>query len=524
MTSPGDFEKIAQLYVANFMGYQCEMDSLYALPTKDTAECMKRTLHYWSQFLKELIPHMPKDARKPFEGLRAELKKAISTPVHLIHSRSATRKLKQEGGKPGNLVVRGFGKQGPPPVKNGLALTLRKAGSKVASKVSETLDIGRLDEYTRNRVKHLTTLANRLVIRGEHGQAAMVQATIDSIRDQSMFLPQIPMPLILAILTFCIYMTPTWIRSTFTSAISIAIGVPLATAGGAVSGVGQGALNVAKGWAGYNTTTNATDAAIAAAQLLGGGVVGSTRVVFDAAVPDEARQLGYLVGAMFFIPFIATQLGKYNKYILGERMEYRKKHTEMMADLEKTMREKLPSKAASGVPLLLGDKLSNEDQTQIDRKIKEIYSHFKITKEEQALPVKKLVALLKKRYRERLLGDHPNKGGKSEVFQKTKELYKAALDILVLQGEAVNANDENNAEPPASPKGQASPKPPAPANDAGLPAGWMKHYDEGPEKRIFYYCEARRTSQYERPTEPCAAVPVELHERERAELGGGRRR
>jgi hypothetical protein len=97
-----------------------------------------------------------------------------------------------------------------------------------------------------------------------------------------------------------------------------------------------------------------------------------------------------------------------------------------------------------GIPLLqnLNADLSEENQRQLNETIQNIYTHFGVTKEEQKLPLKNLKGLLKRRYTERIKRNHPDKGGEKEVFERTQELYKAAKDILLTQGQNVDVDDD----------------------------------------------------------------------------------
>jgi hypothetical protein len=433
---------VARLVTAETVSYDCFLESMISIPDHKAMKGMRKTIEYWRYYLLELIPHMDPNARPPFKKLCDDLQDLLQKGESVsasASSRSKTKKLKQHGGMPRGF---GFGKKAAPPKPSGHELALRGKSMalirKAGKAVTRRLDLVRFEEATLNQIRRYERLQLRLMAAGKHTQAAFIQTTIDGMRDDIQLFPGLSPILIFSVIAYLIYQSPQMFYALIVSVFSIGTGVPLAATAAAGGGALQGAKNLF-----MTSNVSAYDAAVSAANTTGTTVAGITSAVVSASTPEEAARLGYLFGGVIFVPLILIASLKYNSMVGDERRKAREGRIRGLAAIEAELSKLGNSVGVSGIPLLMNQVAAADPavQQRISNKMAEIYTHFKFTEEEQQLPKDKQIALLKRRYHERLLSNHPNKGGKAENLQKTRNLYKEAQNIVLAQAN----NEEENA-------------------------------------------------------------------------------
>lgn len=419
--------KAIQAVTAETAAYQSFLEACTMIPTKDTYKDMRQVLIYWVTYLEALTPKMSKEVQPLFKGVQEELKQALAAGRHSGSSspspRSTTRKIKQEGGV-------GFGSA---------ELTIRKANA-IAPRgfIGRQVDKVKFEKGTLKRIEQLELMANRLILAGRHSQVAIIQAVVDGMREDVSLYPAIPLPLILATVAYLIYKSPTYLYAIAVSGLSFYAGLPLATGGAAAGAVWQGAKNFLFGGGGSEMT--AREAALHAATVTGKTVTEMTDAIVGSATPEIARELGYLIGAVIFLPAIFMTLIRYNTMIGEARRSAREGRIKMLFGLEDELSKRLEgAKGVSNVPLLGNIGAADpETQARIQETIQQVYNHFEFSEKDKKKSLSNIARTLKGKYKTKVKQTHPDKGGSNAEFRKTQELYKKAQDILLAQGVRVN--------------------------------------------------------------------------------------
>jgi hypothetical protein len=331
--------------------------------------------------------------------------------LRLTNGSARTRKNSMRGGMKKGLQLQKYKTSST--ASKALALT-RRATKAAALAVSEVGDFLRIDEQTRNYLRRLEKLQVRLMEKGNLQRADEIQMRIAEIREMYELLPSAPYSVMAALIVALVLYTPTLIHAGTRTVVAMTTALPAASAAAAAGGV----LDAGTSLFGYETQ----DRAIEYARATGNRTNEIFGVIIESSVPEESVHIGYLLGAIIWGGLLSYVSVKYNAYIRVERSAARQQRLQAQQRLN-TMLDSEEKKLLTNIP--------EEEEAEVESELEKIFTYFGLTEQEKAKSSKEIEALVKEKYTTRIRSEHPNRGGKAENFDKTKQMYDEFKKIVI---------------------------------------------------------------------------------------------
>jgi hypothetical protein len=414
---PDRLDSLASMH-ASLISVGAYIDDLIQRDTKMTG----RTLLCIIEYLKTVATHCAEKSGVDYKAPLLALLKDTSASRATSGSRlrltngSATRKNSMRGGmKSGKgLQLQKYQKYKTPSLGS-KALTLTRKATKVAAHaVNEVIDFLRIDEQTKNHLRRLEKLQVRLVEKGNLGRADEIQMRIAEIREMYELLPSVPYTVMAGLILGLTLWTPTLVNASTRTVVAMTTAFPAALAAAATGGV----IDTGASVFGYQTQ----DRALEYARTTGNRTNEIFGVIIESSVPEESRQLGYLMGAIVWGGLVSYATVRYNAYIRVQRSEARQQRIKAQERLN-TMLGDEEKKLLTNIP--------EEEESEVEAQLDRIYTYFGLTDEEKGKTSEQLQALVKEKYTARIRTEHPNRGGRAENFDRTKQMYDEYKDLMV---------------------------------------------------------------------------------------------
>lgn len=414
---PDRLDSLASMH-ASLISIGAYVDDLIQRDTKMT----ERSLLCIIEHLKTVATHCAEKSGVDYKAPLLDLIKEASAGKISSASRlrltngTSTRKNSMRGGmKSGKgLQLQKYQKYKTPSIASkALALT-RKTAKVAAHAVNEVGDFLRIDEQTRNYLRRLEKLQVRLMEKGNLGRADEIQMRIAEIREMYELLPSAPYSVMAALIVALTMYTPTLIYAGTRTVVAMTTAFPAATAAAAAGGV----IDTGASVFGYQTQ----DRALEYARKTGNRTNEIFGVIIDSSLPEESVDIGYLIGVIVWGGLLSYVTVRYNAYIRVQRSEARQQRIKAQQRLD-TMLGDEEKKLLTNIP--------EEEESEVEAQLDRIYTYFGLTDEEKGKTSEQLQALVKEKYTARIRTEHPNRGGRAENFDRTKQMYDEYKDLMV---------------------------------------------------------------------------------------------
>jgi hypothetical protein len=414
---PDRLDSLASMH-ASLLSIGAYIDDLIERDTKMTGRILLCIIEH----LKTVATHCAEKSGVDYKAPLLSLLKDASAGRTKSGSRlrltngTATRKNSMRGGmKSGKGSQLAKFQKYKTPSLGSRALTLTRKATKLAGQaVNEVVDFLRIDEQTKNHLRRLEKLQTRLVEKGNLGRADEIQMRIAEIREMYELLPSVPYTVMAGLILGLTLWTPTLVNAGTRTVVAMTTAFPAAAAAAATGGVVDTGASIF----GYETQNRALEYA----RATGNRTNEIFGVIIESSVPEESRHLGYLMGVIIWGGLLSYVTVRYNAYIRKERSEARQQRIKAQERLD-TMLGDQEKKLLTNV--------SEEEEEEVDDKLTEIYTYFGLTDEEKKRTLSELQALVKDKYTARIRTEHPNRGGRAENFDRTKQMYDEYKDLLV---------------------------------------------------------------------------------------------
>jgi hypothetical protein len=450
-----DILDLIALTNASLRSSLCFIEELSNADTKITRRSLKNIVDFLKIIALEQATKSPQEYRDNFVNMVNQINSTTSSARSGSKSKSllrltngSTTRKNMTGGT--GFQLSRFKKQ-PTKLNKAIVLT-RKAGEAAASTFNSTLDFLRVDQQTRNYLRRLGKIQERALERGNLNKADEIQVRIREIREVYDLFPEAHPLAVVALILYCIYKTPAWSYATARTGAGISVSITTATAaatGGKIADIAASGISKVGGMAAAAASAAASAASYVAPSYVAGTPFsnpldfGPTDMamdwanstgretnrliggIIDASINPSAVEFGHMIGFFVFTPLLLFATKKWNASISKDRHEA----TQRRLASQKRLGDMLDEKEKKLLKNVKDDNV--QDNTEIETEMKTILTYFGLTEEEKEKNLQGLQEVVKAKYQERILREHPNRGGRAENFDRTKQMYNNFKDLII---------------------------------------------------------------------------------------------